>query len=78
MLRAVGCLLNQGGGLWVDLYYRASSNVSLTVNRIIVSVSDGNVLDDILAAVPGIDIVILPNILYANEQGRLTPFFVDF
>ncbi|ELR14073.1 protein kinase domain containing protein [Acanthamoeba castellanii str. Neff] len=39
------------------------------VNKIIVSVSDVSVLDSVINFVPGIDIVILPNALYANDEG---------
>jgi 5'-nucleotidase len=39
------------------------------VNKIVVSVSDVSVLDSVINFVPGIDIVILPNALYANDEG---------
>lgn len=42
------------------------------VNKIIASVSDANVLDSIINSVPGIDIVIVPNLLYANDEGALS------
>lgn len=46
------------------------SAVTTQVNKIIVSVSDVSVLDSVINFVPGIDIVILPNALYANDEGR--------
>jgi hypothetical protein len=46
------------------------SAVTCQVNKIIVSVSDVSVLDSVINFVPGIDIVILPNALYANDEGR--------
>lgn len=33
--------------------------------------SDVSVLDSVINFVPGIDIVILPNALYANDEGKL-------
>ncbi len=33
--------------------------------------SDVSVLDSVINFVPGIDIVILPNTLYANDEGKL-------
>jgi hypothetical protein len=41
------------------------------VNKIIVSVSDVSVVDSVIDYVPGIDIVILPNTLYANDEGSV-------
>jgi hypothetical protein len=34
-------------------------------------VSDVSVLDSVIDYVPGIDIVILPNTLYANDEGSV-------